>query len=111
MHSHLQEGAGLRPVALLVEVLDALVDDELAVLGLGHGQALEGPRRGTLEVDPGLVEAAAVAGALELVLGGEPARRAAEVGALGEQRVDPLVVADDPYALVFLELLAHLTDR
>src|SRR5438128_5252294 len=109
--SHLEEGARLGPVALLVEVLDALVDQELAVLGLGDAQALERPGRRPLEVDAGLVEAATVARALELVLGGEPARRAAQVGALGEERVDALLGADDPDALVLLELLAHLADR
>src|SRR6059058_5013646 len=109
--SHLQEGAGLGPVALLVEILDALVDQELAVLRLGDAQALERARRRALEVDAGLVEAAPVAGALELVLGGEPARGAAEVRALGEQRVEPRLGADDPDALVLLELLAHLADR
>src|SRR5437016_2720715 len=109
--SHLQEGAGLGPVALLVEILDALVDQELAVLRLGDAQALERARRRALEVDAGLVEAAPVAGALELVLGDEPARGAAEVRALGEQRVEPRLGADDPDALVLLELLAHLADR
>src|SRR5215470_2747127 len=110
MRSHLQERARLGPVALLVEVLDALVDEDLAVLGLGDAEPLERARRRALEVDAGLVEAAAVARALELILGGEPARRAAEVGALGEQRVEALLGADDPDALVLLELLAHLTD-
>src|SRR5438309_10323478 len=109
--SHLQERARLRPVALLVEVLDALVDQELAVLGLRDAEPLERPGRRPLEVDAGLVEAATVARALELVLGGEPARRAAQVGALGEERVEPLLGADDPDALVLLELLAHLADR
>src|SRR5207253_6341073 len=109
--SHLQEGAPLGPVALLVEILDALVDQELAVLRLGDAQALERARRRALEVDPGLVEAAPVARALELVLGGEPAGRAAEVRALGEQGVEPLLGADDPHPLVLLELLAHLADR
>jgi len=33
MRSHLQERAGLIPLALLVEILDALVDEELSVLG------------------------------------------------------------------------------
>src|SRR5881397_2578826 len=100
--SHLQERARLGPVALLVEVLDALVDQELAVLGLRDAKPLERPGRRPLEVDAGLVEAAAVAGALELVLGGEPVRRAAKVGALGEERVDSLLGADDPDALVLL---------
>src|SRR5215472_862217 len=88
--SHLEEGAGLVPLALLVEVLHRLVDDDLTVLGAGDAKPLEGPRCRALEVDPALVEAAPVARALELVLGGEPARRAAEVGALREQRVDTL---------------------
>src|SRR5262245_16406500 len=111
MRSHLQERARLGPVALLVEVLDALVDEDLPVLGLGDAEPLERARRGALEVDAGLVEAAAVARTFELVLGGEPARRATQVGALGEQRVEALLGADDPDALVLLELLAHLTDR
>src|SRR5262249_32815885 len=110
MRSHLQERARLGPVALLVEVLDALVDEDLAVLGLGDAEPFERARRRALKVDPGLVEAAPVARALELVLGREPARRAAEVGALREQRVEPLLRADDPDALVLLELLAHLAN-
>src|SRR5439155_26514800 len=109
--SLLQERAGLRPVALLVEVLDALVDQDLAVLGLRDAEPLERPWRRPLEVDAGLVEAATVARALELVLGGEPARRAAEMSALGEERVEALLGADDPDPLVLLELLAHLADR
>src|SRR5215470_593639 len=109
--SHLQEGARLGPVALLVEVLDALVDHDLPVLGARDAQPLERTRRGPLEVDAGLVEAAAVARALELVLGGEPARRAAEMRALREERVETFLGADDPHALVLLVLLAHLADR
>ena len=49
--SRLQERAGLVPLALLEEVLDALVDDELPVLGQGDAEALERPRRRPLEVD------------------------------------------------------------
>src|SRR5262245_53684820 len=109
--SHLQERAGLVPLALLVEVLDALVDDELPVLCLGHPHALQGARRRPLEVDATLVEAAAVAGTLELVLHHQPARRAAEVRALREDGVDALGLAHDPDALVLLELRAHLADR
>src|SRR5262245_12157698 len=109
--SHLQERAGLGPLALLVEKLDALVDDELSVLGLRDFHALERPRRRPLEVDAALVEPAAVARTLEFVLGRQPARRAAEVGTLGEDRVDALRLAHDPHALVLLELRAHLPDR
>src|SRR2546426_6828774 len=111
MISDLEEGARLVPLALLVEVLHTLVDHELPVLGARDAQPLERPRRRTLEVDARLVEAAAVAGALELVLGREPARRAAEMRALGEQRVDALLRADDPDALVLLVLLADLADH
>src|SRR5439155_17105822 len=106
-----EERARLGPLALLVEVLDALVDEQLSVLGPRDPQPLEGARRRSLEVDAGLVEAAPVARALELVLGREPARRAAEVRALGEDRVEPRLGTDDPDALVLLELLAHLADR
>src|SRR5262249_41658980 len=109
--SHLQERTGLGALAVLVENLDALVDDELPVVGLADLHALERPRRGSLEVDPALVEAAAVAGALELVFRHQPARRAAEMRALGEDRVDALRLAHDPHALVLLELRAHLPDR
>src|SRR5262245_55596232 len=109
--SHLQERAGLGPLALLVEKLDALVDDELSVLGLRDFHALERPRRRPLEVDAALVEPAAVARTLEFVLGRQPARRAAEMRALGEDRVDALRLAHDPHALVLLELRAHLPDR
>src|SRR5262249_47530274 len=54
---------------------------------------------------------AAVARALELVLRREPPRRAAEMRALREQRVETFLGADDPHALVLLVLLAHLADR
>src|SRR5262249_59192283 len=61
---HLDERLGVRPLAALVEEADGLVDDDLAVfsgdLDLG---ALEGTRRGPLEVDAGHVVAGSVAGA------------------------------------------------
>ena len=53
---------------------------------------------GPSKLTPVAVEPAAVAGALELVLGGQPVRRAAEVGADGDERVEALRVADDPHA-------------
>src|SRR5262249_32265720 len=111
MRSHLQEGAGLVPLAFLVEVLDALVDDELPVFGLRAAPAFERPRGRPFEVDAALVEAAAVAWTLELVLRRQPAGGAAEVGALREDGVDALRFANDPHALVLLELRAHLADR
>src|SRR3954451_9176300 len=94
--SDLQERAGLRPVAFFVEVLDALVDHELPVFRERDAQALERPRRRTLEGDAGPIEAAPVTGTLDLLLGRQPARRAPEVRALREQRVEPFLGADDP---------------
>src|SRR3954470_10180779 len=84
----LQEGARLVPLALLEKVLHALVDEDLTVLRTRDAEPFERPRRRALEVDPGLVEAAAVAGTLELVLRREPPRRAPEMRALRKQRVD-----------------------
>src|SRR4029078_5353919 len=107
----LEKGTRLRPIALLVEVLHTLVDDDLTVLGERDAQALERPRRGAFEVVAGFIKAAAVARTLELRLRRQPARRAAEVRALREQRVKALFRADDPDAEIFLELLADLTDR
>src|SRR5262249_44085286 len=60
---HLDECLGVGPLAALVEEADRLVDDDLAVLSryLDLG-ALEGTRRGPLEVDAGHVVAGPVAG-------------------------------------------------
>ncbi len=48
-----------------------------------------------LEVGPIPLEAAAIAGALELVLGAEPVRRAAEVGADRQQGIKAAVILSD----------------
>src|SRR5205807_2438971 len=96
LRSGLQERAGLRPLALLVEVLDALVDEELPVLGARDPQPLERPRRGPLEVDTRLVEAAAVTRTLELVLRGEPPRRAAGLRALSRSLLPLALLLDAP---------------
>src|SRR6476660_7050679 len=87
--SGVQEGARAVPVAPLEAVDDALVDHQLAVLGDADAKALQRSWRRAFEVDAGLAEPAAVAGALELLFDLQPARRAAEVGALGEQRIEP----------------------
>src|SRR5262249_8750195 len=52
----------------------------------------------------------AVARAFELLLGLEPSRGAAKMGALGENRVETLLGAYDPGAEFLLEFFAHLTD-
>src|SRR5918999_5996529 len=94
------EGVGIFPLTQLPLVLLRLVDDDLAVVGTDRDAgALERPRSRPLEVDAALVIAAAVARTLELVLRVEPGRRAAEMGADGDQRVDPPLVVDDPHAV------------
>ena len=75
---------------LLLELL-ALVDHDLAVVGERDLEPLQGPRRGALEVDPGDVEAAAVARAFEFLLGGQPVGRAAQVRADRLERVDDIL--------------------
>src|SRR5688572_7336518 len=67
--SYLQKRIRIRPLAPLAEELDRLVDEDLPVGGIDRDlHALERPRRRTFEIDSGAVVAAAVAGALELVL-------------------------------------------
>src|SRR5260221_9632157 len=95
----LHVGARIVPLSELVAVTESLVDNELPVVGEHDLDSLERPRRGPFEVDAVLGVARAVAGALELVLGAEPARRAAEVRADAEQRVDLVRHAHDPDAL------------
>src|SRR6185295_13553208 len=95
------ESVGVFPLAQLPLELLRLVDDELAVVGADEDAgALQRPRRRPFEVDAALVIAAAVARALELVLGLQPGRRAAEVGADGDEGVDPPLVMDDPHAVL-----------
>src|SRR5213594_2245699 len=88
----------------------AFIDHELPVVADRDLQPIERPRRRPFEVEPRLVEAATVARAFELVLRREPAWRASEVRALGENRVDALFLAHDPDALLLLVLLADLPD-
>src|SRR5947209_3147749 len=102
------ESAGVFPLAQLPLELLGLVDDDLAVVGADEDVgALERPGGRPLEVDAALVIPAAVAGALELVLRVEPRRRAAEVGADGDQGVDPPAVVDDPDAVLVDEPGVH----
>src|SRR5215212_8354989 len=106
------EGVGIFPLAQLPLELLRLVDDDLAVVRADEDAgALERPGGRTLEVDAALVVAAAVARALELVLGVEPRRRAAEVGADGDQGVDPPLVVDDPHPVLVDETGVHHARR
>src|SRR2546422_4803990 len=88
----------------------AFIDHELPVVADRDLQPIERPRRRPFEVEPRLVEAATVAGAFELVLRCEPAWRASEMRALGENRVDPLLRAHDPNPLLLLVFFADLPD-
>src|SRR5688572_7748543 len=109
--SHVEERLGIGPLALLALELHALVDEHLAIVRASDAVALERPRSRTLEVDPRLAEARAVARALELLLVLEPVRRAAEVRARGRQRVEPEVVAHEPGAVRLLEALVDAAGR
>src|SRR2546428_9022468 len=108
--SGLQERLGIAPVALLLGEDLRLVDQDLPVFGQDDAVALERARRGAFVVDPAAVEAAAVTGALELVLGLQPVRRAPEVRADGAQDVDAVVVAHDEHAEALLEALVDRAD-
>src|SRR5688500_3168732 len=59
----------------------AFVDQQLPVVGQADRVPLQRPRGGALEVDAFLVKAAAVAGALEFLLGLEPVGRTTQVRA------------------------------
>src|SRR5262249_50198195 len=105
--SHLDEGLGVGPLAALLLELARLVDDDLAIVPDSQRPGFQRARGRPLEVDAADVEAAAVAGALELLSAFEPVGGAAEVGAGGTEGVDLALVAHDPHVLV-LELLDHL---
>src|SRR5450759_1920421 len=107
----LDEGRWIDPLAFLVEELPRLFDEDLPVVWRdGDGRALERSRRRALEVDARAIVARAVARTLEFVLGGEPVRNAAEVGADGDERVNHLRVAHDPDLVLLLPALVHLAD-
>src|SRR5581483_12425090 len=87
--------------------LAALVHDDLAALVDADGPALQGARGGAFKVDAADVEAAAVTGALELLLALQPVGRTAQVRTGGAQRVDDAAVANHP-AVAVLEAPADL---
>src|SRR6185369_10828249 len=72
----LEVRAGLGPLAQLLAELHRLVDQDLPVVGADDLHALQRAGRRALEVGAVAPEAGAVAGALELVLRAQPARRA-----------------------------------
>src|SRR3972149_1361513 len=80
-----------------------LVDQNLAVVRQGNPEPFERTWRRPFEVDPGHVETAPVARALELVLGFQPVRSAAQLGTDRLNRIDPFLFSDDPHSILFLE--------
>src|SRR3954463_8575410 len=84
----LQERFRVSPLSQLALEVAALVDQDLAVFGEDDPRALERARRRTFKVAAAKRKAAAVAGALEFVLGGEIVRRAAEMRARNAERIE-----------------------
>src|SRR5262249_20988784 len=75
------EAIRVEPLLQLFLELLALIPDDLAVVCQADFEPLQRPGRRPLEVHSGDVEPAAVAGALELLLPGQPVRRAPQMGA------------------------------
>src|ERR1700687_5833817 len=104
-----QERAGLVPRA--VDILDTDIHHDLSVFGLGNAHPIHRTWCRTFEVNAILIVAAAMARALELGLRCQPARRTSKVRTLREDGVEALLRPHDPHTEVFLEALAHFTDR
>src|SRR5437868_1186584 len=102
---------GIVPLAELVAVAERLVDHQLSVVAERDLHALQRPGRGAFEVDAVFRVPRAVAGTLELVLRAQPPRRAAEVRANSEQRIDRGAGAHDPHALALHPLLGYVAHR
>src|SRR5260370_33664766 len=96
LQSHLDVRFRIIPLPHFLLKLLALVHDDLAVLVEADAPAFQGARGRALEVDAGDFEAAAVAGAFELLRLGEPVRRAAPVRAGGAERVDEAALPYHP---------------
>src|SRR5438105_14694100 len=85
----------------------ALIDHYFAGFVEADAPAFERARGRAFEVHAGDLEAAAVAGAFELLRLGEPVRRAAQVRAGGAKRVEDAAVPDYPDVAV-LEVVGDL---
>src|SRR5687767_4657760 len=88
----------------------AFVDHKLTIVTDGNLKTVQRPRRRTFKIQTGFKEPAAVTRTFEFSFGGKPARRAAEMSAFGEDRVDSGVFPDDPDALVLLVFFADFAD-
>ncbi len=89
----------------------AFIHYQLPVVANGELQPIQRPRRRPFEIESRLIEAAAVAWALEFIFRRKPARSASEMRALGKNRVDAFFLAHDPDALLLFVFLAHLSHR
>src|SRR5215469_12306665 len=89
---------------------DRLVDHQLPIVADGNLESIHRAWRRSFEIQAADVIAGAVARTLELLLSLEPSRGASEVGALGEDRVEAGLGADNPGAEVLLVFLADLAD-
>ena len=88
----------------------AFVDDKLTIIAKSDLKTVQRSRRRTFKIQSGFEKSAAVARALEFGFCGKPPRRAAEMSAFGEDRVDSSLFADDPDALILLVFFADFAD-
>src|SRR3989304_2234435 len=103
--SNLQDAVGKLLVRLHagIHLIDlALVYHGRPVLADADLEAIQRARGGPFEVESGLKKTAAVTGALELVFGRLPARRASQMGAFSKNRIDARFLEHDPNPLFLL---------
>src|SRR5258708_4262441 len=87
-----------------------LVDHQLPVVADRDLESIHRARRRSFEVEPADVIARAMTWALEFLFGLEPSRSASEMRALGEDRVEAGLGADNPGAEILLVFLTDFTD-
>src|SRR5208283_5494286 len=90
---------------------DRFVDDQLPVVADVDFESIHRTRRRSFEVESADVIAGAVARTLELLLRLQPSRGASQMRALGEDRVEAGLGANDPGAEILLEFFADLADH
>src|ERR1700722_8302266 len=88
-----------------------LVDHQLPVVADVDFESIHRARRRPFEVKPADVVTGAVARTLELLLSLQPSRRAAQMSALGEDRVEARLGADDPGAKILLVFFTDFADH
>src|SRR4030095_16592802 len=86
------------------------VDYQLAILTAKDLKPIQGSRRRSFEIHTAPVKTAAVARTLKFIFCREPARRAAQVRTLGEQRINPIILANNPNPVVLFVLFADFSE-